>query len=65
MVDRLNALVIDEGGRVYLTKDAFTRPEHFRTMEPRLEGWNAVRRKWDPQGRLKSALSLRVLGDRA
>jgi FAD/FMN-containing dehydrogenase len=63
LVDALNDVVAEEGGRVYLAKDAFTRPEHFRAMEPRLEGWNAVRRKWDPRGRLKSAQSIRLLGD--
>ena len=63
LVDRLNKLVIDEGGRIYLTKDAFTRAEHFRAMEPRLAAFNAVRRKWDPQGRLRSAQSVRLLGD--
>ena len=62
LVDRLNELVIAEGGRIYLTKDTFTRPEHFRAMEPRLEAFNAVRRKWDPQGRLRSAQSVRLLG---
>ena len=62
-VDRLNELVIAEGGRVYLTKDSFTREEHFRAMEPRLEAFNAVRRQWDPQGRLRSAQSVRLLGD--
>ncbi len=62
-VDRLNELVIAEGGRIYLTKDTFTRAEHFRAMEPRLETFNAVRRKWDPQGRLRSAQSVRLLGD--
>jgi hypothetical protein len=36
----------------------------FRAMEPRLEAWNAVRRAWDPHGRLKSAQSIRLLGDR-
>jgi FAD/FMN-containing dehydrogenase len=65
LVDALNRLVADEGGRIYLAKDALTRPEHFRDQEPRLETWNAVRRRWDPQGRLRSALSCRLLGDRA
>ncbi len=62
-VDQLNELVIAEGGRIYLTKDTFTRPEHFRAMEPRLEAFEAVRRKWDPEGRLRSAQSVRILGD--
>jgi len=63
LVDRLNELVIAEGGRIYLAKDAFTQPDHFQTMEPRLELWNAVRRKWDLQGKLRSAQSVRLLGD--
>lgn len=63
IVDRLNDFVVQCGGRVYLTKDAFTRPEHFRTMMPRLDEWLAVRRRWDPQGRLRSRQSVRVLGD--
>jgi decaprenylphospho-beta-D-ribofuranose 2-oxidase len=62
-VDKLNELVIAEGGRIYLTKDAFTRAEHFRRMEPRVEAFNAVRRKWDPQAKIRSALSVRLLGD--
>jgi len=65
LVDRLNELVIVEGGRIYLTKDAMTRPEHFHAMESRLDEFNAVRRKWDPQGRLHSAQSVRLLGDAA
>lgn len=63
IVDGLNEVVAAEGGRVYLAKDAFTRAEHFRAMEPRLAAWNAVRRAWDPEGRLKSAQSVRLLGD--
>jgi decaprenylphospho-beta-D-ribofuranose 2-oxidase len=65
LVDALNDVVCAEGGRIYLAKDAFTRPQHFRAMEPRLDAWNAVRRTWDPQGRLKSAQSIRLLGDQA
>jgi decaprenylphospho-beta-D-ribofuranose 2-oxidase len=65
IVDALNEVVLAEGGRVYLAKDALTRGEHYRAMEPRLDAWNAVRRKWDPHGRLRSAQSLRLFGDRA
>jgi FAD/FMN-containing dehydrogenase len=65
LVDRLNELVVREGGRIYLTKDTFTRSEHFRAMEPRLEGFNAVRRRWDPEVRIRSAQSVRLLGDPA
>jgi decaprenylphospho-beta-D-ribofuranose 2-oxidase len=63
LVDALNEAVIGEGGRVYLAKDAFTRPEHFRAMEPRLPAFSAVRRKWDPEGRIRSAQSVRLFGD--
>ena len=64
LVDALNELVIAEGGRIYLAKDAFTRPDHFRAMEPRLPEWTRIRRHWDPQGQLRSAQSVRILGDR-
>ena len=36
--------MIAEGGRIYLAKDTFTRAEHFRAMEPRLDAWTANRR---------------------
>jgi decaprenylphospho-beta-D-ribofuranose 2-oxidase len=65
IVDRLNEFVIAAGGRIYLTKDRFTKAEHFRAMEPRLDRFLAVREKWDPGRRLRSAQSVRVLGDRA
>lgn len=63
LVDALNEEVIAEGGRVYLAKDAFTRAAHFRSMEPRLARFLAVRRTWDPEGRIRSAQSVRLLGD--
>ncbi len=63
VVDALNEVAAAEGGRIYLAKDAFTRADHFRAMEPRLPAWNAVRRAWDPRGQLKSAQSIRLLGD--
>lgn len=63
LVDTLNEAVLAEGGRIYLAKDAFTRPEHFRAMETRLDRFQEIRRRWDPELRLRSAQSVRVLGD--
>jgi decaprenylphospho-beta-D-ribofuranose 2-oxidase len=63
LIDSLNEIAIEVGGRIYLAKDALTRPEHLRAMEPRLEAFNAVRLKWDPERRLRSGLSARLLGD--
>jgi FAD/FMN-containing dehydrogenase len=65
LVDALNEIVLEAGGRIYLAKDVLTRADHFRAMEPRLAGWNEVRRKWDPERTLRSALSVRLLGDDA
>lgn len=64
LIDTLNEFVIEAGGRIYLAKDTFTRAEHFRAMEPRLEAFQEVRRKWDPEGRIRSAQSVRLFGDR-
>jgi len=63
LVDKLNEAVIATGGRIYLAKDRFTRPEHLAAMEPRLPRFAAVRDKWDPDRRIRSAQSVRLLGD--
>ena len=52
VIDRLNEHVIRCGGRIYLTKDGFTRPDHFRQMEPRLSAFLAEKRRIDPAERL-------------
>jgi FAD/FMN-containing dehydrogenase len=65
IVDRLNEFVIATGGRIYLTKDRFTRAEHFAAMEPRLPRFLALREKWDPARRFRSAQSKRLFGDGA
>ncbi len=62
LVDRMNERIIAEGGRIYLAKDALTRPEHFRAMDTRLDRFLAVRRTWDPEGRIRSAQSVRLFG---
>jgi decaprenylphospho-beta-D-ribofuranose 2-oxidase len=63
LVDALNEFVIGQGGRIYLTKDQFTRPEHFRAMEPRLERFLEIRRRYDPELKIRSAQSVRLFGD--
>lgn len=65
LVDALNEHVIKEGGRIYLAKDSYTRPEHFRAMEPRLEKFLDVRLRWDPNLTFRSAQSVRLFGDPA
>ena len=65
LVHELNAGVIQAGGRVYLAKDAVTRAEDFALMMPRLAEWKAVRDRWDPHRRFRSAQSVRLLGDPA
>lgn len=62
LVDQMNEQVLAEGGRIYLAKDALTRAEHFRAMETRLDRFLAVRRLWDPDGRIRSAQSVRLMG---
>jgi decaprenylphospho-beta-D-ribofuranose 2-oxidase len=63
VIDRLNEHVLACGGRIYLTKDGFTRALHFRRMEPRLPAFLAEKKRWDPQGRLQSAQSRRLFGE--
>jgi FAD/FMN-containing dehydrogenase len=65
LVHELNRVVAAAGGRVYLAKDAVTSPEDWARMMPRLGEWLAVRRRWDPERRFRSAQSVRLLGDPA
>ena len=65
LVEALAELVIAEGGRVYLAKDSFLRADQLARMEPRLAEFLRVRARWDPGRRLRSAQSVRLLGDPA
>src|SRR5262249_32943862 len=64
LIDALNECVIKEGGRIYLAKDAFTRAEPYRAMDPRVPEFQSIRRRWDPEGRFRSAQSERLLDAR-
>jgi len=65
LVAGLNELVANAGGRIYLAKDSLTEAMAFRRMESRMDAFNAVRDQWDPERRLRSALSVRLMGDPA
>jgi FAD/FMN-containing dehydrogenase len=62
IVARLNEAVLAEGGRIYLAKDAFTSASDFAKMEPRLPAFLEIKRRWDPEWRIESALSRRLFG---
>jgi FAD/FMN-containing dehydrogenase len=62
LIDEMNEFVISVGGRIYLTKDTLTRPEHFLAMEPRLQEFLDVKRRWDPHNRFRSTQGDRLFG---
>lgn len=61
IIEALNRIVSEYGGRIYLTKDGLSTREQFAKMEPRLSAFQAVRDKWDPERRIRSAQSQRLL----
>lgn len=59
-LDKLDEMVIEAGGRVYLAKDARLKPEAFRKMYPRYSEWLTVKQQWDPENKLSSGLARRL-----
>lgn len=57
---RLDAMVLEGGGRVYLGKDSYLEAKTFRTMYPRCDEWLAVKAKYDPDCVFVSDLGRRV-----
>jgi len=60
LLHRLDDLVADMGGRVYLTKDAVMREASFKTTYPKWQEFEAVRQKYGAIGRFSSAQSKRL-----
>jgi len=60
LLHRLDTMVLEAGGRIYLGKDSFVTPETFRAMYPRLDAWLQLKAKYDPRGTFTSDLGRRV-----
>ncbi len=60
LLRKLDRMVLDAGGRIYLGKDAFLDATTFRSMYPKVDEWLAVKAKYDPNGAFTSNLARRV-----
>ena len=59
-LDRLDVVVSEAGGRIYLAKDGRVDPALIPDMYPRLHEWRAVRDRVDPDHRFRSDLDRRL-----
>jgi len=60
LLDGLDELVLEAGGRVYLTKDSRMRAELVPDMYPQLDRWREVRSALDPHHALSSDMDRRL-----
>ncbi|MDE3064477.1 MAG: FAD-binding oxidoreductase [Acidobacteriota bacterium] len=60
VLDDLDEMVIEAGGRVYFAKDARLDPGKVRAMYPRLEEFLAIKDRVDPENRVTSDLARRL-----
>jgi FAD/FMN-containing dehydrogenase len=60
LLRRLDAMVLDAGGRVYLGKDSYVEAATFRAMYPAIDRWLEIKAKYDPTNVFTSDLARRV-----
>ncbi len=60
VLDRLDALVLEAEGRLYLAKDSPLAAADVGRMYPEIDRWRGVRRRVDPDGVFTSDLARRL-----
>ncbi len=60
LLDRLDSMVVDSGGRLYLTKDARMSKEIFTRSYPRLDEFRRIKAEVDPDSLFGSMQSRRL-----
>ncbi len=60
LLDRLERLTLDHGGRIYLAKDSRLSAAGFAAMYPRLGEFRETLAKVDPRGRMVSGMARRL-----
>jgi FAD/FMN-containing dehydrogenase len=60
LATRLDRLVLDHGGRLYLAKDALSTPDAIAKMYPRLEEFRQVKSRVDPECKFISSQARRL-----
>jgi len=57
---KMDAKVLEAGGRLYLGKDAMLDEKMFKDMYPQHKQWMAIKAKYDPQNAFSSNISRRL-----
>ena len=60
LIQRLDQIVLDHDGRLYLAKDATMKRETFFRMYERLDEFQRVKARFDPANRFVSAQARRL-----
>lgn len=60
LLDELDRIVLDHGGRLYLAKDARMSEEVFKASYPRWDEFMTIKNKYDPNGNFSSLQSNRL-----
>ena len=60
VIEKLDEIVNQAGGRIYLTKDSTSQPNYIKLMYPNLNTWKSIKFEMDPKNFWKSDQSRRL-----